>query len=78
MGKGEEEMNKDRELVKALGMCPGCIQSEKICVTIMKPFDVWLNRLEQVSTIMAWLSLAAAIWIIILPALRSLMTTVAQ
>ena len=39
----------------------------------MKPFDVWLSRIEQVSTIMAWLSLAAAIWIIILPALRSLM-----
>jgi len=42
----------------------------------MKPFDVWLGRLEQVSTIMAWFSLAAAIWIIILPALRSLMVVV--
>ena len=27
-------MNKDRGIVKALDMCPGCIHPEEICVTM--------------------------------------------
>jgi hypothetical protein len=44
----------------------------------MKPFDVWLNRLEQVTTIFAWASLGLAIWVIILPAIRALMQVTAE